>query len=419
MAVELNDTTANKFSETDASNTAPAPDGAPAGTVPSQAEPIWRGLMATVKRFYDRINGTVTTTGASGTYTYTPVNATYPTSYVTGETFSFKADKDSAGSDVMNINALGNKNLKKFTSSGKAAIAAGDIKSGMFAVVQYDGTDLVLQNPIVSAGTNVSSIADATNGGLSFSASTGAVTAKIAPGDLTAKASPASSDLVVIGDAAASNQAKTSTAQQLTQNALTAFDATHQGVVPLSGGGTANFLRADATWAPPGNEVVLITTATASSATTTISGLSLAAYSKLIIEIPSITFSGSGAGSITLNNDTGANYYWDLHSVAGGTGLDSGTNGDTKIQITGNSFSGSVNDSAKITIEIGDPGNGSAARKKNVQFRSSYSSGGITGHNEVTGSGSWNNTAAITRIDFTFPANPQNDKIYVYGVKNT
>ncbi len=93
------------------------------------------------------INPTGTTTGSSGTYTYTPTNSTFPNAYVAGETYTFKADKDSAGSDVININALGNKNLKKFTSAGKVAIAAGDIKLGMFVQCMYDGTDMIVLNP--------------------------------------------------------------------------------------------------------------------------------------------------------------------------------------------------------------------------------------------------------------------------------
>src|SRR5258708_27209541 len=152
MAVELDDTTTNKWSETDASNTQPAPGGAPDGRVRSQAEPIWRGIMATVKRFWNRINGTVTTTGASGHYIYTPVNATYPTSYVSGEAFCFKAHQDSVGSDDININGLGAKNLKRFTTAGKTAIAAGGIKSGMFVVVRYDGTEMGIDPPGASTG---------------------------------------------------------------------------------------------------------------------------------------------------------------------------------------------------------------------------------------------------------------------------
>lgn len=55
----------------------------------------------------------------------------------------------------------------------------------------------------------VSLIADATNGGLHFSASTGAVTANLAPSDLLTKSTRSQADSVVIQDAAASNVGKT------------------------------------------------------------------------------------------------------------------------------------------------------------------------------------------------------------------
>lgn len=215
MAVELNDTTGNTWSETDASNTAAAPDGAPAGTVPSAAEGIWRGTMATVKRFWNRINGKITTTGASTHYIYTPANTSYPTAYSKGEVFTWWAHQDSAGSDDFNLNSLGVKSLKKFTASGKVVIAAGDIKNGMRIVSTYDGTDMIVENPVSSGGVTSVNVVDATNGGLNFTGgpvtSSGSITGNIAPGDLTSKGTPVGADLVLIGDSAASNAAKTST----------------------------------------------------------------------------------------------------------------------------------------------------------------------------------------------------------------
>ena len=227
---ELNNTGAGQWSETDASNTSPPPDGAPAGTFPNQAEGIWRAIMGALKRFWDRANGTVTTTGAAGTYVYAPANASFPTAYVPGETFCWKAHQDSAGSDTLNINALGAKALKKFTASGKAAISAGEIKAGMFVVTRYDGTDIVVQNPLSLSSGGVTSIADAANGGLTFSASTGAVTAALAPGDLPAKASPVSADQVVIGDSAVGNAAKTATVV-----ALLALAMPSGAILPFAG----------------------------------------------------------------------------------------------------------------------------------------------------------------------------------------
>ena len=45
---------------------------------------------------------------------------------------------------------------------------------------------------------------------------------------------------------------RSATGSRTTTNALQLFDDTEQGLVPASGGGTTNFLRADGTWASPG-----------------------------------------------------------------------------------------------------------------------------------------------------------------------
>jgi hypothetical protein len=65
---EINNTGSGHWSEVDTSNTSPAPDGWPNGTYPNQVEPIMRASRGAIKRFWDRINGTVTSTGSSGTY---------------------------------------------------------------------------------------------------------------------------------------------------------------------------------------------------------------------------------------------------------------------------------------------------------------------------------------------------------------
>jgi hypothetical protein len=79
----------------------------------------------------------------------------------------------------------------------------------------YDVAGTASKKIVISNLPVVMSIADATNGGVSLSGSTGAVQLSLAPGDLATKASPTTSDLVVIGDAAAGNAAKTSTISQI------------------------------------------------------------------------------------------------------------------------------------------------------------------------------------------------------------
>lgn len=136
---ELNNSGTGQWSETDANNTSPPPDGAPIGTFPNQAEGIWRAIMGALKRFWDRANGTVTTTGSAGAYVYTPANPSFPTAYVQGETYVWRANFTSLGSDTLNVNGLGAKPLYKATTAGLVAIITGDIFSGQIVHTVYDG----------------------------------------------------------------------------------------------------------------------------------------------------------------------------------------------------------------------------------------------------------------------------------------
>lgn len=155
---EINNSGTGQWSEVDASNTSANPDGWPAGTFFNAVEPIGRSTMGAIKRFWDRIMGTVTTTGPSGTYLYAPVNTAYPTAYVIGEQYTWKAHQNSAGADTLNINGLGALALYKQNAAGVVAIAAGDIVAGQFVTCMYNGTVLVITNAI---GQNAASGANA------------------------------------------------------------------------------------------------------------------------------------------------------------------------------------------------------------------------------------------------------------------
>jgi len=136
---ELNNSGTGQWSETDGNNTSPPPDGAPVGTFPNQAEGIWRAIMGALKRFWDRINGTVTTTGGAGAYVYTPASPSFPTAYAQGETFVWRANFTAVGGDTLNVNGLGAKGLYKPSVNGFVAIAAGDIQNGQIVHTVYDG----------------------------------------------------------------------------------------------------------------------------------------------------------------------------------------------------------------------------------------------------------------------------------------
>lgn len=150
---ELNNTSSGQWSEVDASNTSASPDGWPSGTFPNQVEPIGRSTMGAIKRFWDRINGTITTTGSSNAYIYTPTNVSFPTAYVKGEEYTFQANFANTGASTLNINGLGAKNLFKKSATGAIALVGGEIQALDMVKVQYDGTQLQIMSDVPFAGT--------------------------------------------------------------------------------------------------------------------------------------------------------------------------------------------------------------------------------------------------------------------------
>lgn len=208
---ELNNTSTGKWYEVDASNTSPSPDGWPSGTYPNQVEPIGRSTMGAIKRFWDRINGTVTSGGSSNAYTYTPVNVSYPTSYVQGEEYTFLANFTNTGAATLNINSLGAKNLYKKTTSGVTALVGGEIQSGDLVKVQYDGTQLQIMSSMGSTldDGSVTTAKLATNAVTTVKITDANVTtAKIANASVTlAKIANASTNSVLLGSGASGSGA--------------------------------------------------------------------------------------------------------------------------------------------------------------------------------------------------------------------
>lgn len=135
---EINNSGSGQWSETDASNTSAVPDGWPSNMAPNNVRSTEQAMMGAIKRFWDRINGTVTTTGTAPHYVYTPTNTSYPTAYVTGEIYTFRAHAQGAGSDDLNINGLGAKLMYKPSTSGPTTLAAADIQANQMMMVCYD-----------------------------------------------------------------------------------------------------------------------------------------------------------------------------------------------------------------------------------------------------------------------------------------
>ena len=126
------------WSETDASNNAASPDGAPEGMLPSGVNDTIRQAMGSLKRAWNRLNGTVTTTGSAGAYAYATTNASFPAAYVQGEVYRFTANFESFGADTLAVNALPALPLYKRTGGGRVAIGRGDIQANDIIEAVYD-----------------------------------------------------------------------------------------------------------------------------------------------------------------------------------------------------------------------------------------------------------------------------------------
>jgi microcystin-dependent protein len=87
-----------------------------------------------------------TTTGSSGNYVLNPLPAL--TGYVSDRwKLNVKFHTGGNGSDNIDINGLGPKNIKQYDSFG--AKIAPNIKAGMITDLVYDGTDWIILNPLL------------------------------------------------------------------------------------------------------------------------------------------------------------------------------------------------------------------------------------------------------------------------------
>jgi hypothetical protein len=144
------------WSQTDANNNNPSPNGWPEGMMPSGVNDAARADRGALKRFWDKINPVQTITASGGVYTFTTANPAYPTAYVSGEIYRFRPNGASVGGEMFQVNTLGPKPLWKRIAAGSAGlvpIVAQDIFGARAAEVVYDSVinagagAFVLTNP--------------------------------------------------------------------------------------------------------------------------------------------------------------------------------------------------------------------------------------------------------------------------------
>lgn len=138
------------WSTTAGSNNSAPPNGAPEGQTPGSVNDVMREIMAQVRRWAQQIVTAhfATDTGSADAYVIAPAIAA--AAYTTGAVYWFKAANANTGASTLNVNSLGTKTIKKFTSSGVADVAAGDIKQNQIVAVVYDGTNMVMISPVAS-----------------------------------------------------------------------------------------------------------------------------------------------------------------------------------------------------------------------------------------------------------------------------
>jgi len=84
-------------------------------------------------------------TGAANAYLIALTPA--PAGYVEGQTFNFKAVNANTGASTINVNGLGVQTIKRRNGTD---LRAGDIPSGSYCIIGYDGTNFQLLDSIVT-----------------------------------------------------------------------------------------------------------------------------------------------------------------------------------------------------------------------------------------------------------------------------
>lgn len=112
---------------------------------PSTVNDSARAMMAALAAFYDQIGGALTVGGSSNAYTITNASPGTWAAYANGDLIMFKANHTNSGAATINVDAIGAKTIK--TADG-GDVVSGDIVSGGFYLLAYDGTNFQIVNTI-------------------------------------------------------------------------------------------------------------------------------------------------------------------------------------------------------------------------------------------------------------------------------
>lgn len=142
-------TALSDMSTTPASNTSIQGVNIGEGCLPGNLNNAQRSALAQAK-------GALLAVASSGTNTIAATYAPVPDAYLSGWLYPFKAGGTNTGAATFDASPGGSssaKDVKIIASGGKQALQGGEIVSGGFYVLQYDGTDMILLNPTPQEGT--------------------------------------------------------------------------------------------------------------------------------------------------------------------------------------------------------------------------------------------------------------------------
>jgi len=128
------------YSVTADDNNATSPAGMPENMAPSGVNNSWRESFARVKRWYEDINGTKSTTGSSNAYVLAAARTV--TAYAQGDAYLFRANHANTGAATLNVDSVG---AVAIVNNTQSALAAGQIQSGGMYLVAYDASNSKFQ----------------------------------------------------------------------------------------------------------------------------------------------------------------------------------------------------------------------------------------------------------------------------------
>jgi len=128
------------YSVTADDNNSASPNGMPENMAPSGVNNSWRESFARVKRWYEDINATKSTTGSSNAYVLAAARTV--AAYAQGDAYMFRANHTNTAAVTLNIDSVGAVAIVNVTQS---ALAAGQIQSGGIYLVAYDATNSKFQ----------------------------------------------------------------------------------------------------------------------------------------------------------------------------------------------------------------------------------------------------------------------------------